>query len=203
MLCLQYNVIRSLNSCQWISEASQRPSSRLKNSERLHSRTMFNHEFTFEKLSTLTDKYVEKAFYDEDNRLNVSLKPEKNFKKSELYEGFLNLTLITLRLKDEFKKMESANELRKDEEMHHTPPWTDEIQKTVKNASEKIETQLAYYITSIDKKLNKYFSNQQVIDHPNISEEALVINDEKYTSETFASVLKKNLTQKLGSIPVS
>ena len=36
-----------------------------------------------------------------------------------------------------------------------------------------------------------------------ISEEALVISDEKYNSDTFASVLKKNLSQKLGSIPVS
>jgi len=108
---------------------------------------MFNHKFTFENLSTLTDKYVEKVLYGEDNRLNISLKPEKNFKKSDLYEGFLNLTWITLRLRDELQKMLSANELRTDEEKHHTTPWTEEIQKTVKNASSNIETKLAYVIT--------------------------------------------------------
>ena len=78
-------------------------------------------EFTLKKLTTLTDKFVEEAHYDDKNRLNVTLKPEKNFKKSELYEGFLNLTLIAIRFKDHFQEMESANEVRKEEEMHHTP----------------------------------------------------------------------------------
>ena len=41
--------------------------------------------------------------------------------------------------------MESANKLREDEEMHHTPPWTDEIQKTVTNASEKLNATCVLY----------------------------------------------------------
>ena len=67
--------------------------------------------------------------------------------------------------------------------MHHTPnqtpPWTDEIQKTVKNASERIETQLEYYITSLEKKVNKLLPSQHVIEDLKISEEALVISDKK------------------------
>ena len=139
---------------------------------------MLDHTVAFEKLTTITDKYVEKAIYDDDERLNVILKPEKNFKKSELYESFLNLILISIRLKDKVQKMEGANELRKDVEMDHNPPWTEEIHKTVKNASEKIETQLGYYMTSIDKKISKLLSNHQVIEsHPNFCEEALLIKD--------------------------
>ena len=168
---------------------------------------MLDRELIFDKLSTITDKFVEKAVYDDENRLNVTLKPEKNFRKNEIYEGFLNLTLIAMRLKDLVNEMESANEQKKEEEMHHTPnqtpPWTDEIQKTVKNASERIETQLEYYITSLEKKVNKLLPSQHVIEDLKISEEALVISDEKYNSDTFASILKKNLSQKLGSIPVS
>ena len=122
---------------------------------------MLDREFTFDKLSTITDKFVEKAVYDDENRLNVTLKPEKNFRKNEIYQGLLNLTLIAIRLKDLVNEMESANEQKKEEEMHHTPnqtpPWTDEIQKTVKNASERIETQLEYYITSLEKKLTSFF----------------------------------------------
>ena len=164
---------------------------------------MFNIQLITEKLSTLTDKFVEEAYYDNENILNVSLKPEKNFKKSEIYEAFLNLTLIAIRFKDNFQELESANEVKKEEEMLHCPPWTGEIKETVKNASERIETQLAYYITSLEKKVNKLFPNQDVIEDPKIFEEALVINDKKYNSDTFASVLKKNLTKKLGSIPVT
>ena len=113
---------------------------------------MFNIQLITEKLSTLTDKFVEEAYYDNENILNVALKPEKNFKKSEIYEAFLNLTLIAIRFKDNFQELESANEVKKEEEMLHCPPWTGEIEKTVKNASERIETQLAYYITSLEKK---------------------------------------------------
>ena len=110
---------------------------------------MFNIQLITEKLSTLTDKFVEEAYYDNENILNVSLKPEKNFKKSEIYEAFLNLTLIAIRFKDNFQELESANEVKKEEEMLHCPPWTGEIEKNCQKCLWKNwnPTRLLYHLT--------------------------------------------------------
>ena len=49
---------------------------------------MFDLQFILKKLSTLTDKFVDEAYYDDENKLNVTLKPEKNLKNLECMRLF-------------------------------------------------------------------------------------------------------------------